>query len=100
MTLSASVASMLLKKVSGCGFIEIFRKPKFWLGAFLYVLSAGVNIYLLTKLPYSVVVPLGSLTYVWTLLLSSRFLKEKINIKKSIGVFLILVGVMLTVSQL
>ncbi len=100
MTLSASAASLLLKKVSANTLLENFTKPLFWLSAFLYVLSAAVNIYLLTKLAYSIVVPLGSLTYVWTLVLSNRFLKEKINLKKAAGIVLVLLGVLLTASQL
>ena len=99
MTLSASAASLLLKKVSANSFFDNFKDIKFWLAAFLYLLSAAVNIYLLTKLAYSIVVPLGSLTYVWTLILSNRFLKEKINFKKAAGVVLVLLGVLLTVSQ-
>ena len=95
MTLSASLASLLLKQVSSNRFFDNFKKPKFWFAAFLYVLSAAINIYLLTKLQYSVVVTLGSFTYVWTLLLSNRFLKEKINLRKAAGVALILIGVLL-----
>ena len=99
MTLSASLASLLLKQVSSNKFFENFKKPKFWLAAFLYVLSAAINIYLLTKLQYSVVVTLGSLTYVWTLILSNRILNEKINLRKAAGVVLILAGVLFIAAK-
>lgn len=57
------------------------------------MLSSLMNLYLLRKLPYSLVVPLGSLTYIWTMLLSWRFLGERISKQKILGIGLILVGV-------
>ena len=64
-------------------------------GAFLYVISAVLNILLLRRLDYSVVLPLTSLTYVWTMILSSVLLRETITKKQIMGVFLILVGAVL-----
>lgn len=38
------------------------------------------------------VLPLTSITYIWTLVISYKFLKEKITFKKIIGIILIIVG--------
>jgi len=97
MGLSASIASFFLKKstVGGLSIKKLLRSLFFYLGGFLYVFAALLNIYLLKLLPYSIVVPLGALTYVWTLLISHRFLGEKINKYKVIGIVTILLGVTL-----
>jgi uncharacterized membrane protein len=41
---------------------------------------------------YSVVLPLTSITYIWTMLVSYLFLKEKITARKIAGVCLIVIG--------
>jgi drug/metabolite transporter (DMT)-like permease len=94
MTLTASFASFFLKKSTGGGTILSIIKNKYlYAGGFLYVIAALFNIWLLQKLPYSVVVPLGSICYIWTMFIAGIFLKEKIGVGKIIGVMLILSGV-------
>ena len=66
--------------------------PAFYLGGFLYLISAILNIYILKFLDYSVVLPLTSITYIWTFGLSYCFLKEGITQKKIIGIVLIVLG--------
>ena len=94
MTLTASFASFSLKKSTKAGTIPGIIGSKFlYIGGFLYVVTALLNIWLLKKMSYSVVVPLGSLCYIWTMIISGIFLKEKIVIGKIIGVLLVLFGV-------
>jgi drug/metabolite transporter (DMT)-like permease len=94
MTLMASFASFFLKKSTVNGTVLSIIKNKFlYIGGFLYVIAALFNIWLLQKLSYSVVVPLGSICYIWTMFIAGIFLKEKIGISKIIGVILILSGV-------
>lgn len=93
MTMIGSVASLFLKKASGSnGLIEMLRNVNLYIGGFLYVTSAVLNIWLLKILDYSVILPLTSLTYIWTMVLSYFILKEKITLKKMVGVCLILIG--------
>lgn len=95
MGLTASVASFFLKKATqnGLKISVLLRMPYLYAGGGLYVLSSMMNLYLLRKLPYSLVVPLGSLTYIWTLFFSWRFLGEQASWKKILGITLILAGV-------
>jgi drug/metabolite transporter (DMT)-like permease len=91
MTFIGSMGGLLFKQVSR------FDRPKaklgfFILGCGMYGIGALLNVYLLRMLPYSIVFPLTSLTYVWTMVLSKYILKEKINRFKIIGVTLILLG--------
>lgn len=67
--------------------------PLFYLGAGLYFLSALLNIYVLKYLQYSVVLPLTSITYIWTMIFSYIYLKERITVYKIVGILLIILGV-------
>ena len=94
MTLTASFASLCLKKSTEGGTIfSIVTNKYLYAGGFLYVITALLTIWLLKRLPFSVVVPLGSLCYIWTMIIAMIFLKEKINTGKIIGVALIISGV-------
>lgn len=93
MTMLGSVASLFLKKASGAeSIISMFNNVNLYIGGFLYLTSAVLNIWILRYLDYSVVLPLTSLTYIWTMALSYLILKEKITRKKIVGVVLILIG--------
>ena len=93
MTLMGSVASLFLKKASSSdGVKTLLFNPNLYVGGFLYLGSAVLNIILLRYLDYSVVLPLTSLTYVWTMILSHIILKENITVRKIAGVFLITIG--------
>ena len=96
MTVMGSVASLFLKKASGGdGIVALLKNVNLYIGGFLYAGSAVLNIILLRYLDYSVVLPLTSLTYIWTMIISYLVLKEKISVKKMAGIVLILVGAVL-----
>jgi len=99
MGLLATFGSYFLKRATAVGLSPraLIVSPYLWLGGVLYVLSALLNIYLLLRLPYSVVVPLGALTYVWTLLVARWLLKEPITKLKLAGLGLILAGLVCVV---
>ena len=62
---------LLFKKASDAKKIKILViTPAFYLGGLLYLISAILNIYILKFLDYSVVLPLTSITYIWTFVLS------------------------------
>ncbi len=93
MTFLGATASLFLKKASGSeGILALMQNVNFYLGGILYLLAAVLNIYILKFLEYSVVLPLTSLTYIWTMALSYFVLKEKITGRKMLGVALILAG--------
>lgn len=93
MTLLGAVASLFLKKASGAdSLIDTIKNINLYIGGMLYLVGAVMNIWVLRYLDYSVVLPLTSLTYIWTMILSHLILKEKITKKKIIGVVLILIG--------
>ena len=93
MTVLGAVAGMFLKKASSKLEIKsLVFNYNLYLGAFLYFLSAIINIYVLKFLDYSKALPLTSITYVWGLIISFLVFKEKVGIKKFVGIFLITLG--------
>lgn len=96
MTFVAALASIFLKKASGSeNIIGMLKNINLYIGGILYVMAALVNIIILRYLDYSVVLPLTSITYIWTMVLSYITLKEKISVKKITGVGLIVIGALI-----
>lgn len=96
-----SFASLFLKKASGKeNIIELLKNRNIYIGGLLYLIAALLNIYILKYLEYSVVLPLTAITYIWTLIISHKLLKEKISKKKICGVCLIVVGVIFIAIQI
>ena len=94
MTMVSSVASLFLKKASNSfeSILSIITNKNLYIGGILYCLAALVNIVVLKYMDYSVVMPLGALTYIWTMILSYFILKEKISFSKKLGVVFIICG--------
>lgn|GEM_PF-140076 len=93
MTLSGALGGYYFKKAANqrLKLHRAFLLPLF-AGGMLYFIGAVLNIMVLKQLPYTVVFPLTSITYIWTLGLSYIFLKESITGKKIAGVLLIVIG--------
>jgi drug/metabolite transporter (DMT)-like permease len=95
-SLAAAFASYFLKIASGSGKISAILKNKYlYFGGVLYTASASLTIALLKRMPFSVLLPLGGLCYVWTILISRKFLGEKIGARKIAGIALIIAGIAL-----
>lgn len=95
MTILGSLGGYFFKRVSNKpeSNKSILKSIDLYIGGSLYFISAVINIYLLKFLPYTIVLPLTSITYIWTLILSYKLLGEKIGNLKRIGVCLIIIGV-------
>jgi drug/metabolite transporter (DMT)-like permease len=93
MTLLGAIAGYYLKKASehDC-LINLIKNKYFYFGAIIYLIAAIVNIVVLRVLPYSVVLPLTGITYIWTMFIARFLLKENISIKKILGVCMIILG--------
>lgn len=90
-----ALASFNLKKsVSSKRFelTSLFGK-NFFLTLLFYGTASIINVIALIGAPYIVVFPITSTTWVWSLILSRVFLKEKLNKYKIFGIFLIFLGV-------
>lgn len=96
MTFIGSAASLFLKKASvSDGIIGMIKNANLYIGGGLYLTSAVLNIVILRYLDYSVVLPLTSITYIWTMYFSYLILKEIITKKKIGGVVFIIAGALL-----
>lgn len=98
MTFLGALASVFLKKGSSTANLQkIIFSYNIYIGGILYVICALLNIGVLKYLPYSIVLPLTSITYIWTLILASIFFKEKIKKRKLFGTCLIIFGTILLI---
>ncbi len=93
MTCMGAFAGLFIKRASGADNIikQVFNW-NFIIGGIIYFASSVINVYVLQFADYSVVYPLTSITYIFTMLVSYFFLKEKITRRKIAGVALILLG--------
>lgn len=93
MTFLGSVASLFLKRASGHDrLVGLLTDINLYAGGSFYFVSAILNIVVLRRLEYSLVLPLTSITYIWTMVISHLALKERITKKKIGGVMLIITG--------
>ena len=97
MTLMGSLGGFFFKKgAAHLDFKNVFRSVflnlNLYIGGILYVIAAVLNIVALKYLPYSIVLPLTAITYIWTIIISRLMLKEKVNKEKVIGIILIIIG--------
>lgn len=97
-TFIGSLAAIQLKRASKTKKLkEIPFKPALYYGAFLYVLAALLNIVVLTYWEYTLVLPLTSITYVWTAILAKVVFKERLSFHKVIGLVLVILGSLLMI---
>ena len=92
----ASISPILLKKASQRKFSDIksitTNYPLF--GAIiLYMLGISIFVFALRGGDLSVLYPISSLGYVWACFGSVKFLRERMNKLKWLGVILIVIGV-------
>ena len=95
MTLISAVGAFCLKagmdRVNG--FWSMFTNPRLYIGGFCYLAGAVMNIWLLSRLEYSILYPMTAITYIWSMALAWLFLKEQITRRKLVGMTVIIIGV-------
>ncbi len=95
MTLLGSLGGFFFKRSTEAETILQIAKNKFvYIGVLFYLAGAVANIFVLKHMPYSIVYPMSSITYVWSMIFSRAILKEKITKQKLIGIISILIGTM------
>ena len=75
------------------GILQVFLSWRIGLGVVLFLLSSLLFVAGLKHGSLTVLYPLVSLGYVWTLLWSRLFFHERFNRSKLLGLLLILIGV-------
>lgn len=92
MTISGAFAAYSLKRSSGGTLLQTFCSIWFFMGGGLYLCAACLNILALKRMDYSIVLPLSSVTYIWTAMISRTLLKENITKKMLLGIIFIVFG--------
>jgi len=76
-------------------FKKLLFSIDFWDGLFLYIIATVFYLIVLSMEQLSVVYPLVSLTYIWTTILSVKYLGEKMNKWKYFSLTGIIMGIVL-----
>jgi len=75
------------------GLLSMLKSWRLGLGVFLFLLSSVLYLWAIKHGSLTVLYPLVSLGYVWTLFWSRLFFREPFNRSKVLGLLLILIGV-------
>jgi len=97
-TITGAIGSLYLKKGAedfNLNILEQIRNKPLLIGCLLFVFGLLFYIYALSLERLSVLYPLTSLTYIWVALVSVKFLGERMNKYKWIGIVLIILGISL-----
>lgn len=97
MTFLGALGAFFFKRAAmkADGLLSLFTNREFYLGGTFYVSGAILNILLLRYLQYSILYPMTAITYIWTAMISSRLLGEKISKRALLGIMMICIGVVL-----
>jgi len=97
MTLLGSLGAFFFKRSTErmTGMLSLLTIPDFYLGGVLYLCGAMMNVALLRIMDYTILYPMSALGYVWSMVLASLFLGEKVTANKLFGVAMLGVGVVL-----
>ena len=85
--------------LKGPNILLLLREKALWTGGLLYLVSAVNNIFLLGYMDYSALLPMGSITYIWTIIVAYKLLGEKITARKIAGVAAIVCGAALLAAS-
>lgn len=94
-TLGAYFFKKTLAKIEKISIIALLKSSSLYIGGLCYVLGAVINIFLLGIMDYTIIYPMTSLTYVWTLFFSYFVLKEKITPYKITAIAFVVAGVII-----
>lgn len=94
-TLGAYFLKRTLAKIEKISIKDLILSPSLYIGGSCYVIGAVINIVLLRMMDYTVLYPMTSLTYIWTLIFSYFVLKEKITLFKIAAIIFVIAGVII-----
>lgn len=97
MTFLGALGAFFFKSASSkiSGILSFLTCKELYIGGAFYVSGAILNILLLRHLQYSILYPMSAITYVWTAVLSSKLLGERISKRKLTGIAAIFAGVVI-----
>ncbi|MFH1590740.1 MAG: EamA family transporter [archaeon] len=75
--------------------LKLLRNYRLTFGLSLYAVSSIMFIIALKQGDLTILYPLVSTTYIWTAIVSTKFLNERMNSKRWLGILAIVIGVSL-----
>lgn len=93
-----ATGAFFLKKSNSSKYFYFFINKEIILGGLAFVASVFVSLPALKSGEVSKLYPIMALSYVWTYLFGVNILKENHNILKTLGIFIIILGVFLIIQ--
>ena len=95
-SLIGAVGTFLIKKGTNKHSFFVLLKSKFlWIGFIFYGVSTILYLWALSQEDLTIIYPLVSTAYIWTTIFSVKYLGEKMNDYKWLGLVGIILGVVL-----
>jgi len=97
-SLIGSIGTLFLKKAShqfSLSLNGIIKNKNLIIGVLFYGVSTAIFIIAIKFGPLSILYPIVATSYIWVAFLSVKFLKEKMNLFKWLGILFIILGVAL-----
>ncbi len=106
MPLLLSAGQVLFKSTSGVldahssyrFFVSLLGSPHFWAALCVYGAATLLWVFILSRVPLSRAMPFVALTFIIVPIISAVFFGERLNLMYWFGVFVIVVGVYITVA--
>ncbi|MFH0875961.1 MAG: EamA family transporter [archaeon] len=93
-TIIGAFGSLFLKKgAKKLSFKHIYKNKEILFGFFIYCAGTVIYVIALKFEELTIIYPVTAMSYVWTCILAIKFLKEKMNKLKWLGIFLIITGI-------
>ncbi len=78
----------------------VFKNKYIWLGLFLYGIGFTLYLYILSKFEVSYIYPIITASiFILLLTFSSLLLNEQITVKKTLGIIVIIIGIIIASSK-
>jgi multidrug transporter EmrE-like cation transporter len=79
--------------------MRIIGNPQVIAGFFLYVVATGFFMFLISKYDMSLVIPLGSVSFVFSLIAGACIFHEHVTMFRIAGVFVIIAGIFMVLKN-
>jgi drug/metabolite transporter (DMT)-like permease len=79
--------------------IRILSNPQIIAGFFLYVVATGFFMFLISKYDMSLIIPLGSISFIFSLIAGAYIFQEHISMFRMAGVLVIIAGILMVLKN-
>nr|NQU93156.1 EamA family transporter [Bacteroidota bacterium] len=80
-------------------FLRIILDGWIFSGFVVYAIATGFFMYLLSKYAISLIIPISSVSFIFSLIAGTLIFHEQVNVLRFVGVFMIMLGVFFVIKN-